>query len=204
MQIQDRKRGGSSEPRMNARNSAGVRRSRRVMRVIASSRSVTVSGLPLASWPFEVVPHELVGVEFRGVRRQPLDVETGMAGADMLDLRPAVDRAAVPEHDDRAREVSEEEPQEERDLDLRDVVAVEVRVQPAAMPPRAHGQRGDRRDLVAPVAVAQQRCLAPRRPGAAHRGQQEKPALVEEDQIRLQAPGFFLGSSGFRVGTVTG
>jgi hypothetical protein len=115
-----------------------------------------------------------------------------MAREELLDCRPAVDRTAVPEHDDRSRQMPEEEPQKERDLDLRDIVAVEVRVEPATVPARAHRARRDRRHLVAAVAMAEQRRLAARRPRPPHRGQQEKSALVQEDEIRVQAPGFFL------------
>src|SRR2546428_11909905 len=115
-----------------------------------------------------------------------------MAGGDRLDLRPAVNRAAIPEHDDRPGQVAEQESEEECDFDLRDIVAVEVRVEPVAVPPRAHGERGDRRHLVAPIAMTKERRLAPRGPRPAHRWQQEKPALVEENEVRVQAPGFFL------------
>lgn len=115
-----------------------------------------------------------------------------MPGEEVFDLRPAVDGAAVPEQDDRAGQVPEQEPQEQRDFDLRDIVAVEVRVQSTAVAARAHGQRRDRRHLVASIAMADDRRLSPRGPGSAHGGQQEKPALVEENEIRVQAPGFFL------------
>ena len=90
-----------------------------------------------------------------------------------------------------ARQVTKQELQEERDFALRDVVTGGVRVEAASVPPGTDGHRGDGRDLGAPVTVTQERRLAPRRPGPAHRGQQEKPALVQEDEICVQAPGFF-------------
>ena len=56
-----------------------------------------------------------------------------MAGQELRDRRSPMNRAPVPEHDDDAGQMAEQQPQEQRDLDLGDVVAVEVGVEPTAV-----------------------------------------------------------------------
>ena len=81
------------------------------------------------------------------------------------------------------------------DLEMGDVVEVEVAVQTEAMAQGTHGHCGDRRDLVALVAVDNQRRLAAGSPGAAHGGDEKEAAFVQENYIRPEAPGFFLIST---------
>src|SRR2546422_10260731 len=100
MQLQGKKGDGSSEPTMNARNRAGARRSWRVTRVISSRSPVTVSAA-VGEWALEIIPDQLVGIEFRRVRREAPAVEARRAGEALPALGPAVNRAAIPEHDDR-------------------------------------------------------------------------------------------------------
>ena len=140
----------------------------------------------------EVIPHQLVGIEFGRIRRQAFDLQPWMAREDRLDLGAGVDRVPIPKHDEPPTHMAQESSQENRHLDPRDVDEVEVHVQPTAVALGTDGERRDRRDLVALVAVANERRAPPRCPRPPDRRQQEKAALVEENQVGVQASGFFL------------
>ena len=144
---------------------------------------------------FEVVADLLIRVEFRRVSGKALKLKARMAGQDLGDGGSAVNRAAVPQQEDRAAPLAQPPPQAGGDLELGEVVEVAVAVQPAALAHGTDGHGGDGRELVARVAVHQQRGLAARRPGAAHRGHQQEATFVQERQMRAQAPGFFLSAT---------
>ena len=77
------------------------------------------------------------------------------------------------------------------DLELGEIDEMEVAVKPEVLAQRTHGHGGDGRNLVARVAVHQYWGLATWRPRAAHAGNQQEAAFVQERQMRAQAPGFF-------------
>ncbi len=76
----------------------------------------------------------------------------------------AMDRASVPEQDNRPAQMAKEKPQEIGDLEMGDVVEMEVAVQPEALTMGADGHGGDRRDSLVVVAMNQQRGLRPVEP----------------------------------------
>lgn len=80
---------------------------------------------------------------------------------------------------------------EPRRIDV--VVRPDREVEAHASAAGRHGQRADHRDLL-PVASAlsQDRRLAARGPSPAHERRQQNAALVEEDDVGVQALGFLL------------
>ena len=100
-----------------------------------------------------MVPNQLVRVQFRCVGGEPLHLKTRMTRQQLEDGLAAVNRAAVPDQDDVAGNVTQEIAQEDRDLDVSNVGLVEVDVQPAVETTRTDRHGGNRRDLVAPVGV---------------------------------------------------
>lgn len=140
----------------------------------------------------EKLPRQLVGIELWGIGGEAFDLEARMTGEHRLHVRSAVDGAAVPEEEDGAVEMAQQQSQERRDLDMGDVLKVQMAVEPDPPVGGADRHRRDRRDLVALVAVDQHWRLTARCPRAADRGHQQKAALVQECQVGVQAPGFFL------------
>ena len=140
----------------------------------------------------EVVPDLFVGVELGGVGGKAFEVQPRVAGTQGADGRSLVNRPAVPEEDHRAVQMPQQQAEEHGDLDMADVGEVKVAVEPEAVPARADGDGRDRRNALVRVPMAQQRCDPARRPGTTHRRDQQEAALVEEGQVRPQAPGFFL------------
>ncbi len=119
-------------------------------------------------------------------------MQAGMAVEERLDVLAGVNAAAIPEEHDRSPDLPQEVAQEEHDLGLRDVLPVEVEVEAKALPSEAHGHRRDRGDPVMSIAVPDDRGLTARSPGAPDIRDQQKPAFVQEGQVRLQSLDFFL------------
>lgn len=147
---------------------------------------------PIGEARLEVVPDLLVGVELGGVGGKAFEVQARVPGAQRADGGALVNRPAVPEEEDRAVQVPQQQAEEHGDLDMADVGEVQVAVEPEAVAVRADGDGGDRRNALVRIPMTQQRRDPARRPSAADRRDQQEAALVEEGQVRSQAPGFFL------------
>ena len=96
----------------------------------------------------EVIPDLFVGIELGSVCRKTLDMEPRVTSEKLTDRRTVVNRSSVPEQDDVAAQMTEQQPQETRDLNVGDVVEVEVAVETEALAHRADGDRRDGGDLV--------------------------------------------------------
>ena len=103
-----------------------------------------------------------------------------------------MDWPTIPEQDDVATQMAEKQAQEDRDLDMGDVVDVEMRIETAPVAKGTDRHRRNRRDAIVAVAVTHHRRVTPWRPRTTHRRDEQKAALIEEYQVRLQAAGFFL------------
>jgi hypothetical protein len=152
---------------------------------------VDIEGTAIGELVLEKLPCELIGIELWGVGGEAFNMEARMAGEHLLHVGPAVDGAAIPEQDDGAAKMAQQQPQEHRDLHVGDVLHVQMAVESEPSVGGADRHRRDGRDLVALVAMDQPRRLPPGRPGPAHGGHQQEAALVQEGQVRPQAPGFF-------------
>ena len=103
-----------------------------------------------------------------------------------------VDRPAVPDHYDRTAQVPLQAAEKPEDLDTADVLAVELDVQAQAGSAGRDRESRDGGDAVPSIAVPEQRRLAPGRPGASYRRDQEKAAFVDESEVGAQPTRFFL------------
>ena len=153
---------------------------------------IAVVRMPVRERPFEVRPDEFVGIEFGGVARESLNVEPWTTSQQREHIGALMNGAAVPDHDDVLSKVTQQSSEEQRDLDVRDVVKMKVNVETEPATLGADGDGGDRRDPVVAVAVPHDRRFASRGPGPTDVGNQQEPGLVEEDERGVQAPGFFL------------
>ena len=157
-----------------------------VIEQLVDAQRAAVSKLGL-----EMVPDLLIGVELRRIGGKALDHQARMARQEAVESRPAVDRAAVPQHDDRPAQLAQQLAQEAGDFKLGEIGKVEVAVKPQAMAHRTDANCRDGGNLVAGVAMQEQRGLAAGRPRAAHAGNQQKATFVQKRQMSTQAPGFF-------------
>jgi len=142
--------------------------------------------------PFEMGPDQFIGVEFRRVAREPLEVQPGTARLQCLHLGPLVNAAAVQQDDHMATEMAQQRAEKDGDLDRADVLVgmqVQIQADPAAL--GADGDGRDRRDLIALISVPDDRGLPSGRPRPPNVGDQQESAFVEERQVGLQARGVF-------------
>jgi hypothetical protein len=98
---------------------------------------------------------------------------------------------AEPRRGSRGPEVTEQSAKARGHVQLRDVVAQDLAVQ-ARTPLRAHGDRGNDRQLVVAAPAPEHGRLAARRPGMLQRRNEQEPGFVKEHDVGLQAPGVFL------------
>lgn len=111
---------------------------------------------------------------------------------EYFDDLPFVDSAVVPDQDHVPSEVSQKQSQEFDDLHPRDVLGVKADAKPHAL---ALGRDRDGRNsgnLIAAVAVAQQRGFADGRPGSTDAGDKQEAAFIEEGEMGPKFFGFFL------------
>lgn len=137
-------------------------------------------------------PDALIGVELRRVAWEAKEMEPGERTADRTDRVSLVDRAAVPEQQDRSAEMAKQMTQEGADLGVLDVLRMEAVVEAEATAAGAYGNPRDHGDPVALLVVVEKRGLSARRPGLAQTRNQEEARFVDEDEVGTQPRGFFL------------
>ena len=83
---------------------------------------------------FEVSPDTLIRVEIRGVARQLLKAQSfgSTLGQEVFDGLTAMDRRTIPEHQQLARHLSQQVPQEEHHLWIAEGVILDLQQQAAA------------------------------------------------------------------------
>ncbi len=137
---------------------------------------------------FQPSPQPFVRVEFGGVGGQAIHAQAiAVLGQGGAGSPRAMRVAAVPEQKQKTGDLPQQMPDKANHLATSDGARHQVQID---MWVGRHG--GDRRQFRPTEAVAQDRSLAPRRPGAAGGGQQREAALVHKGQRGLQSLGIFL------------
>lgn len=135
----------------------------------------------------EVSPEVFDRIEFRGVGGQAFEPEaSAAAGEGLLDRFAAVDRGAIPDDQQLARDMTEQRLEELGGLGAADTAFVDAEVEPEERQP------GDDRQLVPAERLVQQRGLPTRRPSPDPMRSGAQPAFVDEDDGPTFPPGFFL------------
>jgi hypothetical protein len=140
---------------------------------------------------FEVIPDPFIGVQFRGVGREGLQVQSRRAAEEVLHGFAPVNPAIVQQDHEVAGDLAQQLPEEGRDFTALDIVRVEVTVQRAMAALRADGDPRDGGDAVVRIPVPHDRRLAHRTPGPPDRGDQEEARFVDEDKVGAQPRGVF-------------
>jgi len=143
---------------------------------------------------FEVAPDELDGVEFGRVGRQPDDVTARMSGEpgahEVVRVRPS----AIPEEDEGAADVAGEMTKKAQHLRTPNVdPRMQCERERDLTAPGRDNERANARDfLVRTGADGDRRRGAARRPRPPQHGHHEKAGFIEANQVRAEAPKFFL------------
>lgn len=143
---------------------------------------------------FEVAPKHLDRIDVGSVRRQELAMQLPMALEEPVDDFGPVCLRAVPNDDKRFLELLGQTPKEPDYPTGREVgIGEQGKVKSYPLPVHGNRDRRDGGDLFVPSAAVQQdRRLAARGPCPADQRRHHKAALVDEDDVGIQAAGFFL------------
>jgi hypothetical protein len=151
-----------------------------------------VLGRTVGQGMFGLGPYEFIGVEFRGVPGETLHVESRMPAQEVLNQLSPVDRASVPEEEDRSTDVVQEGAHEGHHLHPGEVLVMKPEIERQVLPLGRHGEGRDGGDPIPLVAMAEQGCLAHGSPGLTDMGDEQEPALIEEREVSAQPLPFFL------------
>lgn len=134
----------------------------------------------------EVPPDAFFRIHLRGITGEALEVDPlGRSVAQILpDRFAAVDRRAIPDDHQLARNDTPQMIQEADHLGTRDRRLVDLEVQPLV-----HADRPDHREMITAEGMAQDRGFAHASIGARHRGQEIEAAFIEEEQRALLVNG---------------
>ena len=149
-------------------------------------------GTPVGEPLFRELPDTFVRVELGGIAGEAIEVQPGEGATQRPDRVSLVNGSIVPHEDNRPSKMAKQVPEKGADLGVPDVLGVQGVVQAETSATRAHRDRGDDRDAIAPLPVVEQRRVAPQRPGLAHTRDQEETRLIDEDEVSTQPRGFFL------------
>lgn len=159
----------------------------------ARSKLIDVLRRSVGQMTLGVRPYVFGGVQLRGIAGETMHVQPTAALADVvLHELLVMDRAAIPEQDDRTAQVPLQAAEELEDLETADVLAVELHIQAHVSSAGRDCESRDGGDAVPPIAVMQQRSPALGGPRASNSRDQEKAAFVDEGEIGAQPTCFFL------------
>ena len=139
-------------------------------------------------------PSGFHGIELRRVGRKEFDVEAARPVEHSGHRPTSVHVEPIPHEKDRTLDLTPEVSNE-----LGQPYAVDVatgpdrKVERDPTSPGRHRQRPDDRSLFSVTSrLRKNRCLSSRGPRPAHERREQQPALIEENDVRVQPPGFFL------------
>lgn len=158
----------------------------------STSKLNDVLGCTVGQRTLGLGPHKLVRVEFRGIERKPVNMDSPVPTQELLDDDAPVDGNAVPQEYNWSAQVPEKVTQESEDFHAGDVGAVETEVKSKSPPRRGDGKRGDGRNPIPLTAVFENRRLTDRCPGLSHVRNEKEPAFVEKYEMGPKSSGFFL------------
>ncbi len=128
-------------------------------------------------------PDIFSGIEFRGIGGELFDVESGMEGDPLLHCAAAMDRAPIPQQDNRAPQVPKQVLEEGADIQSREIAGAQREREGQPFSLGRDGQRTDRGDPMLLGDVAYDGGTALRRPRAGYGGDEQEARFIEEDQM---------------------
>jgi hypothetical protein len=140
-------------------------------------------------------PHVLRRVEFWRVCREVVDLQPRVAPEKCLDLPAAVDGSAIPEEIHRAAQMPEQVKQERPHVKASERAGPTPEIECHPTPLGRHRQPAADREAVVAVPMTQVRRPPSRHPRAAHGGDEQKAALIDEDEMGATSSGVFLSGA---------
>ncbi len=138
-----------------------------------------------------MIPYPFVRVEFRGIGRKGLQVQTRRAAEKFLDGIATMNLAIVQQNDQMAVDLMQQVAEKCGHFFAVDVLLIQLAVQRTMEALRADGDAGDGRDAVVSIPMTYNRCLSHGAPRLADRRDQEEARFVDEDEMGCQPCGVF-------------
>ena len=157
------------------------------------SKMLKVAGNAVGQTSLEVRPDQFIGIKLRGVSWEVNGVESRTAAQEAFDELGSVERASIPEKNDRSSEMAAKMPEEPSNLFGPDVpVGIKARVEPKTLSLWRDRDGGDRRELRPASGHHEGWRLAFDRPGSLDVGDKRESALIQEGQAGSKPSGLFL------------
>ena len=152
-----------------------------------------VSGNAVCQISFEICPDKFIGIKLRRISWEVKGLDSRIAFKEPLDELGSVERASVPEKDDRAFEVTAKVSEKLPDLFSPDVlVGVKTRVEAKTFSLGRDRDGGDSRDFCPASGDHERRRFSFNRPGSLEIRDKRESALIQEDQAGSKPIGLFL------------
>jgi hypothetical protein len=152
-----------------------------------STEIADTAGQSIAQVLLDVAMAALLGIQIRGLGREPVHLDLGMRTPILSDHRGAMSVAPVPDDDERAWNVALEVT--ERD---HHVISADGMCEGAFVDVAREGQPDRRGECAALADALQDRCLPNRSPRSPRLGPKGKAGLIYEYNLRFLAASLFL------------
>ena len=152
---------------------------------------IEVVGAAVGQVVFGQGPNTLVRIQLRGVGGETLQAQTRVVVEQLIERLALMGGGVVQKHDHRAAQVPKQVAEEDAYLLLPNVVEPKLVIEAEMLSLGADGDCRDHRDSLSPIAMTQNRSLAPWGPSLDDVGDQEEPRFVGEDEVGAQPRGVF-------------
>ena len=149
-----------------------------------------------------LAPHPLHGVQFRGIRRKPLDFERGPEMVPQVVYRRAMGIQPITHHNQITPQMPSNTNQKRTHGLCSDVLFVDFKIQPTFSANRRYTQRRDDRQTTPARPAPQNGCFAHRCPRTTNQGLKHKSRFINEYDAFESSLGFFLYAATFASSTV--
>lgn len=155
------------------------------------SKILLVEGEAVRCMALKVIPDLFNRIEFGCIAWKPFDMKTRIFYKNLLYSWPFMDLCFVPQKDNMALDMSEESMQKICHMLSFEVILLKACIEPYPFTLGRYCEGRQCRDAVMPIAVVNDRCLAPRPPGAASCWNEQESAFIQEGEVGTKFFCFF-------------
>ena len=165
----------------------------RIRSINESPEMLKISGNAVGQVSLEVRPDPLIGIKLRRISGEVNGMDSRISFQESLGKFGFVERAAVPEKEERTSDLAAEVPEKPSDLLAPNVsVGIKAGVEAEAFSLGRDRDGGDGRDLCPLSGDNEGWSFSSNRPGPANVGDKRESAFVEKDDAGFKPFGFFL------------
>ena len=165
----------------------------RIRSINESPEMLKISGNAVGQVSLEVRPDPLIGIKLRRISGEVNGMDSRISFQESLGKFGFVERAAVPEKEERTSDLAAEVPEKPSDLLAPNVsVGIKAGVEAEAFSLGRDRDGGDGRDFSPASGDHERWCFSFNRPGSLEIGDERESALIQEYQAGSKLSGLFL------------